>query len=92
MHQLDIEAVGVHRRIRVADLAEEPGHGVVEPAEIPHVEHDALLIVLEVRGGDRHGDGGHQASRQRPADGPRGPIRPAWSGTGFVMRLLHAVT
>src|SRR6266566_5053348 len=34
VHQLDVEAVGVHRRVRVARLGEELGHGVVEPAEV----------------------------------------------------------
>jgi Flp pilus assembly CpaE family ATPase len=54
VHQLNVEAIGVHGRVGIADLAEELGHGIVEPAEIPHVEHDALLVVLEVRGGDGH--------------------------------------
>ncbi|HEX2822400.1 MAG TPA: hypothetical protein VHO07_19835 [Streptosporangiaceae bacterium] len=63
MNQLDVEAVGGHRQVGVAGLAEEPGHGLVEPGEIPHVEHDALLVELKIQRFNRYGDSHAQSLR-----------------------------
>jgi hypothetical protein len=68
--ELDVEARVGHGLVRQAVVAQEARHGVVEVGEVPHVEHDALLVDLEVadvdvvdvglvgHGGDRSGRAG----------------------------------